>query len=131
LTTKNRLGQPYLRKPAHDVASASVGTTQGNITLASVPDLISVEALGRCVATSATAGNDVLIFTPPILPTLPGSFTSPPGYTFVTTSTGSATATTAYPYDLYTNTSQQIAAQANGTSTLQCMTDGWVWHRGK
>jgi hypothetical protein len=42
----------YLATPAADINN-TIGTSAGNIALASVPNGISVEAMGRCVGTRA------------------------------------------------------------------------------
>ncbi len=119
----------YLTTPVADINNAAVGTTAASYALPSVPTGISVEALGRCVGSSVTAGNLITVFTPPSVPGTPANFPTVPGFAIKTISIGSAPAI--YPYRLYTDTSTHIAAQANNTSTLNCMTDGWVWHRSQ
>lgn len=119
----------YLDAPVNDVNTAvPVGGT--TISLASVPTGIAVEALGRCVATSSSAGTDVLLYTPTAAPGVPMNYPTAPGYSIKTTVVTSQ-ATTALAYRIYTNTSAQIAARAASSATLQCMTDGCVWQRGK
>ncbi|HEY5046664.1 MAG TPA: right-handed parallel beta-helix repeat-containing protein [Rhizomicrobium sp.] len=120
----------YLNKPVNDVNATIATALPTQLALASVPNGIAVEALGRCVGISTVAGNLVHVFTsPPTAPGTPANFPTAPGFALKTIASGSAPAT--FPYRLYTNTSTYIAAQANGASTLQCMTDGWVLHRGQ
>jgi hypothetical protein len=115
-----------LNAPVYDVQAKSLTTSAVNVPLPSVPAGIVVEALGRCVG-----GNGyVLLYTPPPAgatgPMTPGLFTSTPGY-----SINSTTPQTAFPVRLYTDSSTDIKAVASGASTLNCMTDGWVWHRAQ
>jgi hypothetical protein len=110
----------YLQQLQADIDDMSLGTSQKAYTL-SVPIGIPVEAFGRCVANS-----EVHIFDPAVSPAVPTSFPTTPGYD---TSTN-LSPQTAFPYRVYTNQSGKIAAQASGASTtLQCMTDCWLWQR--
>lgn len=110
----------YLDKPVND--NATVGSsTPTLLTLSGVPSGVAVEGFGRCVGGS----NKVILFTPGTAPGAPAGFPTVPGYGVQAT-----TPSTAFPWRLYTNTSQQIDALASGAgTTLQCMTDGWVLHR--
>ncbi|MGD0193044.1 MAG: hypothetical protein ABSD74_20090 [Rhizomicrobium sp.] len=114
----------YLNSPVHDIHQTNVGTTATAYPLASVPLGVSVEALGRC----AGGGNLVILYpgTMPLPPAaIPNSFSTAPGYAVTSTAPDSA-----FNFRLYTDTSRDIIAQASaGTTTLDCMTDGWVFHR--
>jgi hypothetical protein len=119
----------YLAMPHPDINTSSLAAIDTPETLPSVPSGIVVEALGRCVGGTST--NDVLLYTPPnstTTPGLPNSFPIVPGYSLKI-----LTPQTAYPYRLHTDTAQHIhaAAEGPGVVSLQCMTDGWVWNRGK
>jgi hypothetical protein len=118
----------YLDKPVPDVNNMSIGTSSPtSLSLVSVPSGIVVEALGRCVASSSVSGSEVLIFPYSTAPGSPAGYPTAPGFTI---KTGSLT--TAFPYRLHTTNGTLISAFASGTSavTLNCMTDGWVLHRG-
>jgi len=116
--------------PVNDI-NAAVTTSLALYPL-SVPNGIAVEALGRCIGTSSlTGGNDILIYTPPTSPGTPADFAAVPGYAIKTIVTGGTQPLVSYPYRLYTDTGTNIRARANAASTLQCMTDGWVYHRAQ
>ena len=114
----------YLTAPSKDINTTTLGSSVTPFALASVPNGISVEAFGRCVGGST----DILIFNDTLVPGTPTSFTTVPGY-----AVNSATPATAYPFRTYTDTAKTVDAQAGSgtTNTLRCMTDGWVWRRGR
>jgi hypothetical protein len=118
----------YLNTPAADVNAVGLSSGANTLTLASVPNGIVTEAMGRCVASGGTGTNYVLLYTPPTSPGNAASFPTVPGYAVQIVS---GTADTAYPYRLHTNTTKNIYASANSTPTLNCMTDGWVWKRSQ
>jgi hypothetical protein len=92
------------------------------IVLPFVPAGISVEAFGRCVA----GAGHVLVYSPRTAILHPYAFPLPPGFAM-----NSLSANVAFPFRAYTDTAQSIDAVSDGASTLQCVTDGWSWHRGK
>jgi len=114
--------------------SATLGSTSPTtVALTSVPNLISVEALGRCSGSSAVllmGGNAPAGQTPS------GTFTTSPGYMV-----NVATPATAYPFELYTRPTTSSGPAAPGgnligkssspSTSLTCYDDGWIWHRGK
>ncbi|HEY5048568.1 MAG TPA: hypothetical protein VII49_11175, partial [Rhizomicrobium sp.] len=90
---------------------------------------IKVEALGRIVGGTLTSlAKPTLISSIDSNPGAPTAFPGAPGYS--TSSAGSAT--TAYPFRLYTNTSGQVRlrASSSGASVYED-TDGWVFQRGQ
>lgn len=110
----------YLSTPVADINDSTLGHSVKSYPL-SVPKGVSVEAFGRCVA-----NNEVHIFDPPLTPGIPAAYPSVPGYDTSTTTSPD----TAFPFRSYTDQSAEISARAAGASTtLQCMTDGWVWPR--
>jgi hypothetical protein len=115
----------YLAQPVNDVnTTLSSGTT--SITLASLPAGISVKAFGRCIGgNSALPAHHVIIYSPqqPAIATA-SAFPTQPGF-----DTSSTATTTAFPFSAYTDSSQSLRAAADGSATLQCMTDGWVLDR--
>jgi hypothetical protein len=119
----------YLAKPANDI-NASIGSSVPiAVALNSVPVGISVEAFGRCVGGGSTATHHIILYSPTLAPGTPTTFPTVPGF-----DVASLTANVAFPFRAYTNTSQTLDAFADagaGSTTLQCMTDGWVWNRGK
>jgi hypothetical protein len=110
----------YLTTPVADVPAGSLSTSSSPIVLASVPSGIPVQALGRCTGGSG----HVLLYSPGPLPGTPAAFPTAPGY-----SVNSTIANTPFSYSLYTNSTQEIVGVADATSTLYCITDGWVFHR--
>ena len=116
----------YLNVPVHDIHKPSLGTTAVTASLNSVPAGVSVEGLGRCVGGSNTSFVILYPGTTPIPPpTVPSDFSTAPGYAVTSPSPDSS-----FNFRLYTDTSQNIIAQASTQSTtLDCMTDGWVFHR--
>jgi hypothetical protein len=111
----------YFQAPFIDINTSTLGSaTSFALT---VPQGIVVEALGRCVGGGSGGATDILLYTPTTTPGTPAAFPTVPGY-----SVNQTTANTSFPYRLHTNTSAQItAAAASSGTTLQCMTDGWVW----
>jgi hypothetical protein len=122
----------YLTTPVAGSNPILPPPTATPILISSVPSGISVEAFGRCVATSTTPATFVIVYPPSTSPGSPVSFPAVPGYAFQTTISGMSPPpqiATAYPYRIYTNTSRSFSAQATAASQLYCMNDGWVWHR--
>jgi hypothetical protein len=118
----------YLATPVADINTTTLGSSDTAEALGSVPGGFVVEALGRCVGGTAT--QPVLIYTPPSSLTLPGTpaaFPTAPGYTVQVTSPQVPSA-----FRLHTDTAKHIhAITRTGTTSLECMTDGWTWSRGK
>jgi hypothetical protein len=116
----------YLDTPVRDVPGTTISdtlSTPTTLTLASVPNGLVVEALGRCES-GTTGSGQVILYTPNTAPGLPTAFTNAPGYSV------QASTTAAFPYRLHTNASQTLDALASTTGTvLNCITDGWVFDR--
>jgi hypothetical protein len=112
----------YRMVPNPDIPGVTtLGNSDTAFALASVPNGIPVEWLGRCVSSAK-----VIVYGVGPNPGQPVSFPFTPGYD-VTATTG-----TAEKYQTWTDTSQHIHARANASGTTsQCMTDGWVRHRGR
>jgi hypothetical protein len=112
------------------VNTVSIGSTAANISLASLPLGIPVEALGRCIATSSASPPTYVLMSTPLpagsstLP--PAAFPTAPGYAMKLGLGTAAPTGTSFPYRTYTDASADITVQANQTATLNCMTDGWV-----
>ncbi len=122
----------YLATPVADVSGVSLTNTPTNLTLASVPDGIKVKAFGRCVGgTGTTTTHHVIVYSPDqATAPVPQAFPGAPGF-----DVSSLTPSTAFPFSAWTDTSRTLLALADtGTSpvtTIDCVTDGWVWHRGQ
>jgi hypothetical protein len=110
-----------LDEPVLGPSTTSLVDSPTPFTLASVPTGIPVEVKGRCIANAM-----VHIFNVNQTPGTPAAFPAIPG--FDTSST-----TSVFPYRVYTDTTATIDAESSNATgaTFQCMTDGWVWHRGK
>ncbi|HEX4160405.1 MAG TPA: hypothetical protein VHY79_18205 [Rhizomicrobium sp.] len=114
----------YLNTPVADI-NTTIGNSDTPITLAGVPLGIAVQWLGRCVSSGK-----VIVYSLGTSPGQPVAFPAVPGFD-VSTGTGSLGGTAAR-YQAYTDTSAKIHARANSTGTsFECMTDGWIWHRGR
>ncbi|HEX3666924.1 MAG TPA: right-handed parallel beta-helix repeat-containing protein [Rhizomicrobium sp.] len=120
----------YFARPAPDVAGTTLGTSAVSLTLASVPNGISVRAFGRCVGGGTPSPRHVMIFSPdqPAV-TQTQAFPIPPGY-----DVDSLTPVTSFPFSAWTDTSQSLRAISDAatpnTATIECLVDGWEWHRG-
>jgi len=113
----------YLATPVTDINAAAVSSTASSFAL-SVPHGIQVQAMGRC--TGATG--HILLFTQGTTPATPGPFPTAPGYSV----RNSAASDAAFPFNLYTAAgTATIEAVSDVNSTLDCVTDGWVWHRAQ
>jgi hypothetical protein len=57
------------------------------------------------------------------------AFPIPPGY-----DVDSLTPVTSFPFSAWTDTSQSLRAISDAatpnTATIECLVDGWEWHRG-
>lgn len=109
----------YLNVPVADI-NITLGTGDTAVPVPSVPNGIPVEWLGRCVSNPK-----VIVYPLGPNPGAPQAFPTIPGYD-VTTTTG-----TPARYQTYTDSARNIHARSNGGTTFQCMTDGWIWHRGR
>lgn len=113
----------YLAAPAPDV-NITIVEPPVILTLSSVPSGSGVEAFGRCVATAK-----VHIYTPGLANAAPQPFPTSPGFDTQLANTVGTSPDTSFPFRVYTDGAQHIAASAVGVNTkLQCMTDGWVLH---
>lgn len=111
----------YLDVPKMDINLAAVAPTTLYYPLSSIPSGIAVEALGRCTATVK-----VHVFRTLLTPGVPAAFPLQPGFDTETNSPD-----TAFPYRIYTDTMRRISAQGSSSGTMDCATDGWVFHRGQ
>ncbi len=124
----------YLNAPVADVSGVSLTNTPTTLTLASVPNGIQVKAFGRCVGGSGTTitTRHVIVYSPDqAAAPAPQAFPASPGY-----GVSSLTSSTAFPFSAWTNTSASLNAVSDYTgtppmATIDCVTDGWVWHRGQ
>lgn len=111
----------YRTIPNPDIGVTILGNSDTAFALQSIPNGIAVEWLGRCVSNAK-----VIVYSVGPNPGQPVAFPVAPGYDVTSTTQ------TAEKYQTYTDTSQHIHARANAApTTFQCMTDGWVWHRGR
>lgn len=111
----------YRTVPAADIGAATLGNSDTTFALASVPNGISVEWLGRCVSSAK-----VIVYNAAQNPGQPVSFPFAPGFDVAIT-TG-----TAEKYQTWTDTAQHIHARANTSGTaFNCMTDGWRFNRAQ
>ena len=105
----------------------TISAVPASITLGAVPSGIKVKAFGRCVGGASGGGTQYVIMYSPgqrslTVPAKP--FPLVPGFDVNTLSS-----TTAFPFSAWTDTAQSLQAVAGGAATLECMTDGWEWHR--